>query len=158
MHPHMAGSSCASQKKTLRFDAMPSASILLRLFLCALLALNGISNAAAAGRMATAHAEHAVTTLQDHPGGAGDEAMPPCHGDVAEAMPTTPVEQSAPLGDLEPCCDLSACQCACVHHYAATIVVGVLTAPLLPGSDITRSLDVSHRAPALPHLIRPPIS
>ncbi|MGH8076317.1 MAG: CopL family metal-binding regulatory protein [Lysobacter sp.] len=122
-----------------------------------MLALSGISGASAAGRMVTAHAEHAVTGLQDHPVGAGDQAMPPCHGNAADAMPAAPVEQSAPLEDLEQCCDSSACQCAWVHHYAATIVAGFFTAALLPETGITRALDVSHRAPALPHLIRPPI-
>lgn len=142
---------------------MPSPSILLRLLLCVTLILNGISGATAAVRMAAGHAEHSVAAVKDD--SIATQAMSPCHGHDAKAMattkvaqPTFPVEAPAPPAEPEQCCDSSACQCACVHQSAATIVASFLMAPAQPVIGIARSLDVSYRAPALPHLIRPPIS
>lgn len=144
---------------------MPSPSILLRLLLCVTLILNGISGATAAVRMAAGHAEHAEQPMAAVPdAGMAAQAMA-CHGNDAAttamadmAHSVDPVQAPATPAEPEQCCDSSACQCACVHQSAATIVASFLVAPLPPAVGTAGTLDVSHRAPALPHLIRPPIS
>lgn len=134
-------------------------SLFLRLLLCVTLTLNGVSGASAAVRMAAGHAEHQGAAVQN---AAVDQTMPPCHGHDAMTMDdmaqsAVPPEAPATPEEPEQCCDSSTCQCVCVHQCAATIVASLLTAPLQPAAGIERALDVSHRAPALPHLIRPPI-
>ena len=55
------------------------------------------------------------------------------------------------------CCNTAACQSACAHPCATDVNAIVVVAPQRPTPDRSRPLDLSHRAPALPNLIRPPI-
>jgi hypothetical protein len=129
----------------------------LRLLLCVVLALNGVSGASAAGRMAAGYVEQSVAAVQDNPVATAAQAMPPCHEHDADAVAAQSEVPAAP-DKSDQCCDSSTCQCACMHHCAATIVGSLAVLPLQPAADVERAIDVSHRTPALPHLIRPPIS
>ena len=55
------------------------------------------------------------------------------------------------------CCKSSACRCACVHACASALPARLhVSVQLALGLDVM-PLPLGHAAPALPHLIRPPI-
>lgn len=118
------------------------AGILLRLLLAVSLVLNGIGGALAGVSMSIE--AHAVAPdASDHAG---------CHEPAAEpaAEPET--------GDAGDCCDSGPCSCACAQlpQLAAT---ELLLMPLVVVHAAAVGTRLSERpAPALPHLIRPPIA
>lgn len=140
---------------------MRSTPIFLRLLLCVLLAFNGTS---AAGRSLAGHVQHAAAALPDDGMATSHRAMPPCHVDGRAPMTMDRMtsaaagERLAPLEASKQCCDSSACQCACMHQCAATMVASLHVASLPPARRVERGLGINHQAPALLRLIRPPIS
>ena len=128
---------------------MLSPLVLFRLLLSVALVLNGIGGAMAATRM---HVEQASTAEHVR---TPESAGMPCHEDqgTSERKTGAPHEQS-PAPD---CCTSGVCACACAH-------VSQVPLPALPSTESVpgRDLTVAHMslglaAPALPHLIRPPI-
>ena len=132
---------------------------LLRLLLCVSLVANGVGLAQAGARMQLAHA--AATVQVDAPA-AGPQAMAGCHeaaaGDVAMSMPMADsAAASDPVDTATGCCDSDACGCTCTTPGETVFVTMQLAqAGRWPAH---RSFDggTRHRAPRLPHLIRPPI-
>lgn len=130
-------------------------AISLRVLLGLVLILNGIGNAVASVRMT-----HAGAVEMTAPAGAGMD----CHGhDEGQADANPANGASAALTADEPsdpdpnCCESGACQCACVHHVQAAMS---LPGPIDAVATQARAAlppKGGHSAPALPHLIRPPI-
>ena len=148
-------------------------SVLLRLLLGLLLVLNGIGTSMAATAMLLVHATHA-TQSAPHSDAAG-KAAPPCH-DTARPVDTAGDMDMAGMGDLamaatdvsdtnapashQPppdCCQSMHCDCACMQSTAAAMVVLLLPTAAPADGEQTPAMALDHTAPALPHLIRPPI-
>jgi hypothetical protein len=136
---------------------MSMRSILLRVLLSLTLALNGAS---AAAMMTSVHAAHPTMVASVATSG---HAMP-CHGhshvSAAEMRVHHAMADAASATtrhSIPDCCKHGACSCDCT--LVAQVVFSEVYVPLLM-LDRSRSagrLSVSHGAPALPHLIRPPI-
>ncbi|MFZ5635578.1 MAG: CopL family metal-binding regulatory protein [Pseudomonadota bacterium] len=143
--------------------------VIARAILCAALVLNGAVPAIAhvdhhfpaSGKAvspvpaAEGHAQHG----DHHAAAKAMDAEHGCHGDAADFAPVEPDDApSTPAGDLGDCCEQGICTGNCAQHCAASIppVVGLRTASL-ESAGAVRPLPAGHRAPPLPHLIRPPI-
>ena len=149
---------------------MRTPSILLRLLLCLTLVLNGIGSASAAVGMATAHLHGPgiAATATPNRGPESPATSAPCHGDE----PATQAAQAHGYHDNaartaaldltsstdQPCCDAASCQCVCAQTCAGMAIAGAPLHALLRAVSSGHALSLGHQAPALPHLIRPPIS
>lgn len=131
-------------------------SILLRLFLAAALIFNGAATAVASVHMS--HVDVVQAAVQPEPVSAED---PPCHGhDPATAAVTdlpVAVDTDSDQGTSPDCCESGACRCSCAQHATATILDLRIVAPIIEHAASVRPMSSGHAAPALPHLIRPPI-
>jgi hypothetical protein len=148
---------------------------LLRVLLIAALALNGAVPAMAAIQMG--HGTGPGDTASDSIG--SEEAA--CHSPILQgAAPVhahgtthdhasttaetivetiaTDLDQAPDQGNHEgECCESGTCRCACLHSCPAMVrMVAALPAVMEHASNVGR-MPASHVAPALPHLIRPPI-
>lgn len=133
-----------------------ASSLLLRLFLIAMLVLNGAWSAFASVSMNPVMEEQASEvaaavqvdedcfahhSAEHHPDATSIEKGGTGHGDHAGPD----------------CCKSSACRCACVHACASALPARLhVSVQLALGLDVM-PLPLGHAAPALPHLIRPPI-
>ncbi len=133
-----------------------ASSLLLRLFLIAMLVLNGAWSAFASVSMNPVMEEQASEvaaavqvdedcfahhSAEHHPDATSIEKAGAGHGDHAGPD----------------CCKSSACRCACVHACASALPARLhVSVQLALGLDVM-PLPLGHAAPALPHLIRPPI-
>jgi hypothetical protein len=136
---------------------MRSRSAILRILLSLVLVLNGIGGAMAAARMQLAPASH------EHETGSRDMAGTdmPCHQQDAAAHP----DHAMPSGDRVPekapavpdCCKGAACTCACMCIAQAGLLAPALPALRWANLPVVKRLTSGHAAPALPHLVRPPI-
>lgn len=134
-------------------------SFLLRVLLSLSLALNGVTAAAAATHMPLMH--EATTQASPAVAAEGNQDMP-CHGhhaskanaghDAPAATPDKTTSKSSP-----DCCKSGACRCACVHAAQAALTDWPIAASTVERDLSVRPLLLGHAAPALPHLIRPPI-
>ena len=135
-------------------------SICLRVLLSLGMILNGSSLA-----MASAHAGMGM----GNPLHSASEAapvlgsQPSCHEDAAHVDATASHDASVKSDSGEPsksqspgCCKSGKCSCACVHAAAALPGIARMEATVFHGS-ILGSVEVSHTAPVLPELSRPPI-
>lgn len=143
---------------------MPLLSTWLRVFLIVILALNGAGKGYASVGM-----EREAGLVRSHGVDVDNRnvvSASPCpdHHDAMATGSETPEHRSR--GD-EPgpddqhgapdCCDPSHCDCPCMHACVALPVLTVKI-PGPSGKDVgVRRLSLEHPAPALPHLIRPPI-
>lgn len=141
---------------------MSSGSCLLRVLLIVALLVNGVGSAYASTRMLnmmqTTRVADVVSDSQpaDAHAGMHDMTQGGCHdamGADAAPVPSPPPHDH----DGSDCCKGNTCRCICL--YAATAVT-------LPPADVPQALhprlmsawrSLSYAAPALPHLIRPPI-
>ncbi|WP_313231832.1 CopL family metal-binding regulatory protein [Stenotrophomonas acidaminiphila] len=140
--------------------AVSAPTLLLRLLLIVVLVLNGawsafasVSVSPAGGNQATFAATAAVEGNEDcvahhsqvpHTGDAKAlDEIGGVHGDQDHAGPD--------------CCKSSACRCACVHACASALPTYLYVSVQLALGLHVRPLPLGHTAPALPHLIRPPI-
>lgn len=138
---------------------MSFGSILLRLLLCLALAVNGTPVA-----MAAVHATHGVELAaaqhaQATPQPTSDAAGTPCHdmGLQSGSVGTKAVDEANDRPSPEPDCCKGACQCACAHSVAST-VVPFLAMPVEYQATVTATgRTEAYAPPLLPHLIRPPI-
>lgn len=129
-------------------------SILLRLLLAAALIFNGAATA-----VASVHMNHMVeAAVQPEPVAAEDSPCQQRHPATTaaadqDATMDTDTDQ-APSSD---CCKSGACRCACAYHATAAILDFDFVAPIIEHAASVRPMSTGHAAPALPHLIRPPI-
>lgn len=145
---------------------MPLSSALLRICLCLSLVLNGSGAVAAATRMQLEHAAASDQLAVAPPQQTAQAVGAPCHehaGMTMAAQAPTPATQMTP--PMEPskhpapdCCKSSKCFCACVQPAQAIVVAFRILGPHLVQTALVHALTTAHAEPALPHLIRPPIS
>jgi hypothetical protein len=138
-------------------------AILLRVLLSVALVLNGATGAAAGVHMPMPHEDgQAVAAMAEGSPGSSSAGMP-CHqqetGIGGKASPaeadSSPSESAHSTPD---CCKSSSCNCVCVHATQAPPASMFIQAVLVAHSRSGRLLLPGHPSPALPHLIRPPIS
>jgi hypothetical protein len=117
---------------------------------------------------------HAVQAHQDNPPGPPrmeqpmasdrDNAMP-CHQHQAQSVHGKNMEQGMAMPEkgsskskhsTPDCCKSGTCRCACLHGVAA-IPMLPFNAAFIEHAYSMRPMVLGHAAPALPHLIRPPI-
>lgn len=136
---------------------MSMGSLLLRLLLCLSLLVNGVASAAAMPRM-----EAAVPAAQAMAASGSSASGTHCHQDGPMAMPHEGAKmlahmhgkaQGHPMPD---CCKSGACDCACTQ-LAQVFSVTPLIVSLVPQATVLPPPEPQRAAPALPHLIRPPI-
>ena len=133
-------------------------SNLLRVVLSIALVLNGIGGAVAATRMHADQISAAEHTSSPKP---ANTAMP-CHQhQLSQAADGHTSAQSAPAApeksQLPDCCESGICACACAHATQVVLLAPPGTVPILNRNLTVKPLPLAHAAPALPHLIRPPI-
>lgn len=131
-------------------------SILLRVLLATALVLNGTGAAMAAVAM-----ESQPIAASEAPV-AVSKAEHPCHEMAGAAELAAEPEQSPPPAPdakhpAPDCCKSSTCGCACVHGAQAATPAVVSEAQAPGRTPVPLPLATGHAAPALPHLIRPPI-
>ena len=147
-------------------SAMRLRPLLLHALLSLALVANGIGDAIASVHSACAHDAAAV---------AEPASEPPCHQDINAAtsnasssmpddgmlhdgMHQSNTSQHAPASDGEGCGDCANdCRCACIAHGLAALMPSTVLLPVRIGIAYTPARPDTHTAPALPHLVRPPI-
>ena len=143
-------------------NRMSARAILLRVLLCVALVVNGATPAMASAQMVQMHAAHlSDSRAVSRAAQVGNvEPSASCHDQVAQAQPQHAGEASdhqQPDQSVPGCCKSSACPCACVHHAAAMMPLVAFHGASIAQGNSVRPMALSHPAPALPHLIRPPI-
>jgi len=146
---------------------MAPRTFLLRVLLSVALICNGATSAMASVQMLHASRPQAAMSPA---AAATTAAMPPCHQHpaaqqgpaVAALTSASPVAAAdvapAPAEQPQPdCCKSGMCRCACAHPAQAAVPMMALTPLRVESAGNVRSLSSAHAAPALPHLIRPPI-
>lgn len=133
---------------------MSGSAILLRVMLSVVLILNGIGSAVASVQMA--RAGNMTTEMP-----VSDAAEVPCHGDhdalADAAQPDVISELEEPSQSDPNCCESGACRCACMHQAQAAMAVSLPIEAVIIHARSVLPTAAGHTAPALPHLIRPPI-
>lgn len=140
-------------------------AILLRVLLSISLILNGSGYAMAATHMQMGHGGAAASVAEPEAPDSVSAAEAPCQqhhsgasGPVAQLSDTTSdtaaVKSEHPSPD---CCKSGACRCACVHQAQVAIPADSLDGAVIEHAGVMHPLKPGHAAPALPHLIRPPI-
>ncbi|MBS1939640.1 MAG: CopL family metal-binding regulatory protein [Bacteroidetes bacterium] len=135
-------------------------SILLRVLLSLTLVLNGAMSAMAATSMqmnhATTHVPIKAVAQQDTSCHQHHQARVAASDSASSGKSLPAPEKSKhPAPD---CCKFGTCACACTHLAQATFPTFDIGASAFDGhSSSGRWLTSAHTAPALPHLIRPPI-
>ena len=140
---------------------MPVRVVLLRLLLCVALVFNGAASAMASVQAMQMHAQMdaAAVPARAHANAMAASAMPCHHGEQAQHGP--PAASGDPAKNGHPaapdCCESNTCACACVTPIVAMVqTLALHDVPMADAGNI-RPLALGHAAPALPHLIRPPI-
>nr|WP_280640385.1 CopL family metal-binding regulatory protein [Pseudoxanthomonas mexicana] len=121
-----------------------------------MLALNGAWSAYASVSMGSATAGQA----SQEPSVVSDEDCAAHHNPSHHAdAPSIEKAKKAGHGDHAgpDCCKSSACRCACVHACASALPAHMYVSVQLALGLHVMPLPLGHAAPALPHLIRPPI-
>ena len=141
---------------------MSTRAILLRLLLCVALVFNGAASAMASVQLMQMHADGQGTASIPVPTMADAEPAMPCHHNGQASHSQDAADAAMPSKDKQPhqapdCCKSSTCTCACVHQAAAMVPMLVFQGATLLHVGSVRSMTLGHPAPALPHLIRPPI-
>lgn len=136
---------------------MSAWAILLRLLLAFALVFNGAATA-----MASVHMAQGTMEVATKPGQAtaGTAEVPPCHQAASISAAEHPMAvDSAPSKSKHPvrdCCKSGLCGCTCTS-VASMAVNSLMHRLLYIRTAMVRTEASGHRAPSLPHLIRPPI-
>ncbi len=131
---------------------MSLAILLMRCLLCVALVLNGAGAAAASVRMLDMGIGPQGTSGEN-----GNAHDLDCAGHAGESGQS----DSPSAHDTRPdpdCCKSASCTCACVHGCATAIATHMGTPVIIIHADVVPAPMAEHPAPALPHLIRPPIA
>jgi hypothetical protein len=147
-------------------------TLLLRVLLCLGLVFNGSGYAFASGHLETTghaavkhaalkHADRTAEKSSTHPA-----TQPPCHDEDGTAATQPPSHAPAAIlaaNTQDPdhsgvdCCQSGSCRCVCVHGSVA-LMPPPASGAFAPMHDAAmQTLVTGAPAPALPHLIRPPI-
>lgn len=132
-------------------------TVLIRVLLSVALILNGATQA-----MVSVQMTHGAASIASMPEKKASSEMP-CHQHEQaaasltadpSAAPDSPPKTKHPAPD---CCKFGACRCACLHSAPAAVPMMIYTPALVDHSQSVLPIALGHVAPALPHLIRPPI-
>ena len=137
--------------------------VLLRVLLTVALIMNGSGYA-----IASAHLSKAFAYVSHEGRSLAHERMnqPLCHDDQAATLATHPHDADQTMrhepGSPESpahadCCESGACRCACTQAATAAVVMVFARDALIVRSNPSHPLKLGRPAPALQHLIRPPI-
>lgn len=134
-------------------------SLILRLFLALALAANGIGSAFAATHMQISSVGAAAASIRMDDREAAEEC------DKHSGMDATALQDNSVPSDLPGnageesagCCQAGLCACVCVMHAVAGMANNRVIETLIDRDTTAQVLSTGHMAPALPHLIRPPI-
>jgi hypothetical protein len=136
---------------------MPLRAILLRLLLCVALVFNGAGAAMASVQMMQMHVDGQAIASVPAKSMAEAEVAMPCHHH-GQASHENGVHAPSKGGHPAPdCCKSNTCTCACANQVAIVVPVIVFHGAMAPHAGNVRPMALGHPAPALPHLIRPPI-
>lgn len=130
---------------------MSLSRLLMQCLLCVALVLNGAGAAAASVRMLDMGSAPGVAT-----DAGGDTHGIDCagHAVATEQATSASGHDTAPDPD---CCKSASCTCACVHGCATAVSMPAHTSVIIVHTHVPPARPAGHPAPALPHLIRPPI-
>lgn len=141
---------------------MSSGSFLLRVLLIVALLINGVGNAYASAQMLDMmQRTPAADVMPDSQlvvvhAGMHDKTQGGC--DDAMSADAAPVPVSPPHDHDGPdCCKGNTCRCLCMHAATAVTLLPIDVPHVLHPRLMSAWRSLSHAAPALPHLIRPPI-
>jgi hypothetical protein len=145
---------------------MTVSSTLFRLLVATILMLNGIASAMAAVQHAAGPGEPGPVAETPTMAGTIDPAGGDAHGDCTDSGPeladdaaaTTASSHGAGHHPGPDCCDPGTCQCACANAGLPALPPEAREGFAAPGRTCAPATAAMHAAPALPHLIRPPIS
>ena len=142
---------------------MSISAILLRVVLCIGLVLNGSGHAVAATQMQVKHLAAVSAAMQTTAAAFfQDAAVQPCHEDpsttgVVPAIAGTGENPANPEIPTPDCCKSMNCAGVCAQHAFATMPGLSAGTLVIDHASSVRPMRTGHPAPALPHLIRPPI-
>ena len=142
---------------------MSPSAILLRVVLCIGLVLNGSGYAVAATQMQVKYLAAVSDAMQPATAGVReDAAVQPCHEDpgttpVVPAIADPGEDPAKPELATPDCCKSMNCAAACAQHASATMPGLSARTLVIDHASSVRPMGTGHPAPALPHLIRPPI-
>ena len=136
---------------------MSRAAILLRVVLSVALVLNAIGGSLAAATMTVA----SDTASRATPAAAASTHSG-CHDHASMSHHQAPPATEEPSGKAPPghadCCGVGLCGCACAQLPSLAAIELLIDPPKLELERLSDALASTHAAPALPHLIRPPIA
>jgi hypothetical protein len=147
-------------------SAMRLRPLLLHALLSLALVANGMSGAMASVHAACAHdAVAAAVSAVEVPAAEAPAAEAPCHEDMgtetssaAIGMDDQDKSQHASTPYDEGCGDCADhCQCACIAHGFAALMPPAWLVAASTGIRYAPATSYAHRAPTLPHPVRPPI-
>lgn len=129
---------------------------LVHLLVCLAIFLNGIAAAQASARMlipSQAASSAAQVTRDLH------HSTASCHSSAVDANTAVDPDASLPQKPTPPsdCCQAGDCACGCASQFQLGIAAATLDLPAIIQASSARSMILGRLAPALPHLIRPPI-
>lgn len=132
-------------------------SILLRLLLVVAFVSNTMGTAVASVHLAQPETMEAAPPVK----AASSEALQ-CHehhqaATLADEQSSTPAGKGPSPHPSPDCCKSGACRCACVQHAPALMIALGFYPLIIEHARSVRPMSSGHVAPALPHLIRPPI-
>lgn len=133
-------------------------SFLLRISLCLVLALDGITVAMASTQMAALRVEAWRSPAEAE----RTAPTPPCH-DSAESTTQVAMSESArdarvpAQGGATDCCASASCPCTCVQHAYAAVPAGLLLESFASQLHDALAPDPGHADASRRQLIRPPI-
>lgn len=139
---------------------MTPAATLLRLLLSLILIFNGIGGAFAGAQMQLQHAHPDQPTVTAEATANVHAGMPECDESIEQTQPAPAAIDlaSSPDEAVPACCENMVCDCACAQHGSAMVTVSRIALTMHGHASALHPLTVGHVAPALPRLIRPPIS
>lgn len=135
---------------------MSLATLLMRCLLCVALVLNSAGAAAASVRMLDMGSGSQGTSEKG-----GNAHDLDCAGHADDHAGFWQESGSSSAHDTQPdpdCCKSASCTCACVHGCATAIATQTGTPVIIIHAGVMPTPMTEHPAPALPHLIRPPIA
>lgn len=141
---------------------MSVAAVLLRLLLSLAIVLNGAGNAMASvpmqgGAMPLHYGQQddrAGTAASAHCAG-HEMTMPAALANAVDGSGQAPDRSEQSMPD---CCKSSACRCACAHACSSLMPAAAQAFAMIAHEMSIGAMSIGYRAPALPHLIRPPIA
>lgn len=138
---------------------MTPLAALLRVLLSLILILNGIGGAFAGAEMQLQHAHPKQQAIATEAAADAHAGMKECSegGEPIEPAPGA-ADPASPDEAVPACCEDMAYDCACAQHGSVMTAASRIGLDMVGHAAALHPLTTGHAAPALPSLIRPPIS